>query len=71
MTNEKSINDQINEIIERQYNGYRGKKLSHLKFLHGVMRSAYGDQMFLAYLEKQERDNPKPVYAKEKEPGNI
>lgn len=62
MADEKSINDQINEIVERQYNGYRGRLHKRLGLVHYEMRVLFGDTMFLSYLEKRERDNPKPVY---------
>jgi hypothetical protein len=59
---EKTTRQKINEIIERQYNGYRGNAMSLVGIAHTMLREAIGDYLFLAYLEKQERDNPKPVY---------
>lgn len=60
--NIKSIQQQIEEIEERQYNGYRGNAMRLVGVAHELLRDAIGDYLFLAYLEKQERDNPKPVY---------
>lgn len=57
-----SIKEEIEEIIERQYNGYRGNAMRLVGVAHELLRDAIGDYLFLAYLEKQERDNPKPVY---------
>lgn len=62
MENEKTINEQINEIIERQYNGYRGRQWRSIHFSHWLLRGQVGDYVFLAFLEKQERDNPKPIF---------
>lgn len=59
---QKTIQQQIEEIAERQYNGYRGNMFSLVGVWHGALRSSIGDYLFLAFLEKQERDNPKPVY---------
>jgi hypothetical protein len=58
----KTIKEEINEIVERQYNGYRGNAMRLVGIAHGLLHDAIGDYLFLAYLEKQERDNPKPVY---------
>ena len=58
----KTIQQQINEIVERQYNGYRGNAMRLMGIAHKLLRQQIGDYLFLAYLEKQERDNPKPVY---------
>lgn len=58
----KTIQQQIDEIIDRQYNGYRGDAMALVGIAHGILRDFVGDYLFLAYLEKQERDNPRPVY---------
>lgn len=62
MSYEPTIRQQINEIIERQYNGYRGNAMRLVGIAHALLHERIGDYLFLAYLEKQERDNPKPVY---------
>lgn len=59
---QKSIQQQIIEIEERQYNGYRGNAMRLVGIMHECLRDAIGDFAFLKYLEKQERDNPRPVY---------
>lgn len=59
---QKTIHQQIEEIIERQYHGYRGNAMHLVGIAHKLLRQQIGDYLFLAYLEKQERDNPRPVY---------
>lgn len=58
----KTTDRQIDEIVERYYNGYRGNAPRLVGIAHRILRQSIGDYLFLAYLEKQERDNPKPVY---------
>ena len=59
---EKTIQQQIEEIESRQYHGYQGNAMYLVGIAHGMLRDAIGDYLFLAYLEKQERDNPGPTY---------
>ena len=50
--------EHIDLIIERRYNGYRGSKMVSLKRLHSLMRNSFGDEMFLNYLKKAEKEIP-------------
>lgn len=59
---QKTVAEQIDDIIRRNYNNYIGKKVEGLQPIHREIRNRVGDWMFLAYLEKQERDNPKPIF---------
>lgn len=46
---------QINDIIERQFSGYKGNAYKKLEKLHRHMRRDIGDQRFLLFLKEQER----------------
>lgn len=59
---DKRVKQQINDIIERQYNGYRGDKYKSLQQAHKNLRNVLGDDEFLLALQAYERANPKPIY---------
>lgn len=59
---EKTIQQQIDEIEHRYYGGYQGRAMRLVGIANNLLREAIGDYLFLAYIEKQERDNPRPVY---------
>ena len=52
----------IDLIVERQYGGYRGKLMQPLKELHNKVRRLVGDEKFLEFLKKSEKENPRPKY---------
>lgn len=54
--------EKIDALIEDQFSGYRGKYNKPLKILHAMMRIHMTEKQFLAFLEKQKVDNPKPEY---------
>lgn len=60
--NKRLIRDQINEIIERRYNGYRGDKWTPLKLVHTNLRREIGSKKFLQFLLECEEANPKPEF---------
>lgn len=59
------IKKQINEITERQYNGYIGDRYKSLHKAHTHLRKQIGDKRFLSFLQDQEKTNPKPIYTNE------
>lgn len=55
--------EKINTIIlERYPNDYAGRRNMHLRQLHAELRQKLGEEKFLAFLEDQEENNPKPKY---------
>ena len=46
--------DQIELIIQKRYNGYKGEKIQKIKLIHELMRENLGDKLFLVYLKEIE-----------------
>jgi len=60
--------EQIEKIIENEYNNYQGKFYIRLKMIHSLIREKQGDEKFLKFLLDSKSKNPKPIY---KIPENI
>lgn len=56
------MNNEIESIIERQFNGYRGKMMKPIEKAHNEIRLLGGDGEFLKFLREQEKNNPRPVF---------
>ena len=55
--------DQIELILQKMYNGYKGEKIQKIKLIHELMRENLGDKLFLVYLKELESKLPKvPEY---------
>lgn len=53
----------IDEIVESQYSGFRGRIFASMKPMHDNIRQQFGDMAYLDFLEKSVKENPKPVYS--------
>ena len=52
----------IEQLLELQYNSFRGRKMQALKEVHKRLREYLGDEKYIAFLEKQFVENPMPKY---------
>ena len=52
----------INQIIEKNYNGYRGRVMWVFREQHRQMRKLFGDDKFLRFLEDLAILIPEPEY---------
>jgi hypothetical protein len=50
--------DQIELILQKRYNGYKGEKIQKIKLIHELMRENLGDKLFLVYLKEIESKLP-------------
>jgi hypothetical protein len=53
---------EINEIINRQYHNFKGRRMKDLGIIHSYLRDTLGDEKYLEFLKRMEKENPKPVY---------
>jgi len=54
--------EKIAEIIKDQFNDFKGDKMIGLKLLHSRIRSTLSDESYLLFLEKAQKENPRPIY---------
>lgn len=54
--------EEINLIVSREYNDYRGRMMTPMMLNHAEMRKELGDEYFLLYLKKEVAENPRPVF---------
>lgn len=52
----------IAEIIKDQYGDFKGRKMWPVKEVHEKMRRKISEEEYLEFLEKQVKENPRPVY---------
>lgn len=57
-----SVRKKIAQIVKEEYGNYLGRMVAPLGILHKRMRKVLGDEKFLEFLEKQKKENPRPVY---------
>ena len=54
--------EKIKQIEREQYNDFDGRKMIGLKQVHSILRNRIGDEDYLRYIEKQQKENPRPVF---------
>ena len=54
--------EKIKQIEREQYNDFDGRKMIGLKQVHSILRNRIGDEDYLRYIEKQQKENPRPVH---------
>lgn len=60
--NRRLVRQQIEDIIEIEFNGYRGSKYGPIKLVHNTLRSEIGNDSFLQFLKEATQKCPKPIY---------
>lgn len=60
--NRRLIRQQIEDIIEKEFNGYRGAKYGPIKLVHNTLRDEIGNDRFLQFLKDVIEKFPKPEY---------
>lgn len=60
--NRRLVRQQIEDIIEREFNGYRGTMYGPIKLVHNTLRQEMGNDLFLKFLKKAIAKIPKPQY---------
>lgn len=63
--------DKINQILKDQYNNFKGRRVAPLATVHSLLRSAIGDDKYLEFIAKDQKENPRPVYSSFFELKNI
>lgn len=58
----QEIKNKIDALIEKRYSGYRGKLFEPIGKQHAFIRNMMGDREFLRFLQRLEKENPKPIY---------
>lgn len=54
--------EKIAEIIKEQYHDFKGSKMLYIKLLHNRIKESSTDEEYLSFLEKAQKENPRPVY---------
>lgn len=60
--NDMTTQEKIAAIFKDQYGNYGGRLYRQLIIAHAHLRFMLGDEVFLEYLEKQKKKNPRPKY---------
>jgi hypothetical protein len=57
-----STQDEIREIVKNRYSNYEPRLFRKIGFIHCHMRMMIGDEKFLEFLKKADKENPRPIY---------
>lgn len=58
----KTVEEQIDEIVKKRYNDYKGSAYRQLYIHHMDIKEKFGSRYLLQVLIKCEAENPKPVH---------